>query len=90
MKEKEEKESRAMPGESSDEVVFGGVRASRGAYIDFVAKYRGDREFKARVDRDPTQALREEGFDVPDGVEVKLVEPNRERLDIFIPGAPNG
>lgn len=78
-----------MSGETGDEVVFGGVKASREAYIEFVAKYRGDPEFKARVDQDPARVLREEGFDVPDGVEVKLVEPDAERLHLFIPGAAN-
>ena len=81
-----------MPSEFVDDeiLVFGRVKASRAAYIDFVAKYYGDPEYKARVDRDPAQALRSEGFEIPDGLEIKLVEPAEDCVDIVVPSTSAG
>ena len=71
-----------------DEIlIFGKVKASRLAYIDFVAKYQGDPVYKARVDRDPVRALRDEGFEIPDGVEIKLLQSTDDRFDVVVPNS---
>ena len=76
-----------MSDECDRETTPGSVRADDLTYIDFVAKYWGDPEFKARVDADPAAALRAEGFEVPEGAEVELLESTGNKLHIVLPRA---
>lgn len=78
-----------MPDKRDDELTFGSVKASRTAFIDFVAKYQGDAEFRAQVDLDPAAALRSEGFAVPDGTEVRLLQSTDDDLHIVLPDTTN-
>ncbi len=54
-------------------------------YTDVVAKYYGDPDFKAKMDADPAGVLRAEGFDIPEGVKVKLVFNTPNRMHILLP-----
>ena len=40
--------------------------------MDFVARYYGDPEYRARADQDPTAAAKAAGMDIPEGVQVRL------------------
>ena len=71
------------------ELTFGSIRVDRLTYIDFVAKYWGDPEFRKRVDQDPAAVLRKEGFDVPDGTAVTLLQSDSDRLHVVLPDASN-
>lgn len=74
------------PDNEIDEVlVFGKVKVRRADYIDFVAKYQGDPEYRAWVEQNPAQALRSEGFEIPDGVEINLLESADDRLHVVVP-----
>ena len=63
----------------------GDLKERQQTYSDIVAKYYGDPEFKARVDADPTSALKSEGFDVPEGASVRLAFNTPELLHIVLP-----
>ncbi len=54
-------------------------------YADVVAKYYGDPDFKAKMDADPTAVLKSEGFDFPEGAQVKLVFNTHNRVHILLP-----
>lgn len=55
------------------------------AYLDFVSRYWGDPEYRARADRDPTAVAKAAGVDVPEGAEVKLSFNSDDRIHIVIP-----
>lgn len=76
-----------MSGKSDGQLAFGPVRVDHPTYIDFVARYWMDPEFKAQVDLDPAAALRKEGFDVPEGTEVTLVQSTGDKLHLVLPDA---
>ena len=58
---------------------------SQEIFAGIVARYYGDADFKARLDANPTQVLREEGLEIPDGVSVKLLFNTDELLNIVLP-----
>lgn len=58
---------------------------SQEVFAGIVARYYGDADFRARLDADPTQVLREEGLDIPDGVAVKLLFNADDLLNIVLP-----
>lgn len=72
-----------------DEVVAGltpeRIERNQQIYADVVAKYYGDPDFKAKVDADPTQVLRSEGMEIPDGATVKLLFNTDKLLHIVLP-----
>jgi hypothetical protein len=53
-------------------------------YAKFVAKVWGDEGFRQRLMSDPAAVLRESGFDVPEGKEVKILEVDVEKTIHFI------
>ena len=57
-------------------------------YADIVAKYYGDPDFKAKMAADPTATLKAEGWNVPDGVSIKLLFDTDRLLHIVLP-TPN-
>ena len=61
------------------------IEHNRRTYVDIVAKYYGDPDFKAAVDADPTRVLKAEGLDVPEGAEVKLLFNTDKLLHIVLP-----
>ena len=54
-------------------------------FADIVARYYGDPDFKARLDANPAQVLREEGMEIPEGVTVKLLFNTDDMLNIVLP-----
>ena len=56
-------------------------------YVDLVARFYGDPEFRARMEADPAAALRAEGFDIPDGAEVRIVSDSVQAVNIVLPPA---
>jgi hypothetical protein len=54
-------------------------------FANIVAKYYGDPDFKAKVDANPTEALRKEGMDIPTGVSVKLLINSDKVMHIVLP-----
>ena len=56
-------------------------------YVDLVAKFYGDPEFRARMEADPAGALRAEGFEIPDGAEVRIVTDSTHVLNLVLPPA---
>ena len=56
-------------------------------YVDLVAKFYGDPEFRARMEADPAGALRAEGFEIPEGAEVRIVTDSTHVLNLVLPPA---
>ncbi len=69
----------------TDLLASGDLKERQQLYADVVAKYYGDPDFKAKMDADPTAVLRSEGFDFPEGAEVKLVFNTHDRVHILLP-----
>ena len=61
------------------------LKKNYSAYMDFVARYYGDPEFRARADQDPTAAAKAAGMDIPEGAQVKLWFNADDRTHIVIP-----
>ena len=66
-------------------ITSGSPERDQQLYVDFAAKYQGDPEYRAWVDRDPAGALRAEGLQVPEGVQVKLLASTAEAMPIVLP-----
>jgi Nitrile hydratase, alpha chain len=54
------------------------------SYAKFVAKVWSDERFRQRVLSDPATVLKESGFSVPEGKEVKIIETDMEKTVYFI------
>ena len=61
------------------------VERNQQIYADVVAKYYGDPDFKAKVDADPTRVLKDEGLEIPEGANVKLLFNTEKLLHIVLP-----
>lgn len=57
-------------------------------YAHIVAKAWNDERFKQRLIADPIGVLREEGIDIPDGVEVRVVENSERVFYLSLPPRP--
>ena len=68
-----------------DELTVERLERNRQAYADVVAKYYGDPDFKAQVDANPTDTLKAEGLEIPEGAEVKLLFNTDNRLYVVLP-----
>ena len=66
-------------------ITSGSPERDQQLYVDFVAKYQGDPIYREWVDRDPVGALRAEGLQVPDGVEVKLLSSTGDAMHVVLP-----
>ncbi len=55
------------------------------SYLDFIARYYGDPDYRERVDQDPTAAARAAGVEIPEGARVKLSFNTDDRIHIVIP-----
>lgn len=67
-------------------ITSGSPERDQQLYVDFVAKYQGDPAYREWVDKDPVGALRAEGLQVPDGVEVTLLPSTEDAMHIVLPG----
>ena len=54
-------------------------------YVDFVAKYQGDPVYREWADKDPVGALRAEGLQVPEGVEIRLLPSTGDAMHVVLP-----
>ena len=59
-------------------------------YGQLIAKAWTDQEFKARLKADPKAAMKEVGMDVPEGVDIEVVESTQEKAHLVIPSKPVG
>ncbi len=59
-------------------------------YGQLIAKAWTDEEFKARLKADPKAAMKEAAIDVPEGVEIEVVESTQEKAYLVIPPKPVG
>ena len=66
------------------------MEEQRKQYGQLIAKAWTDEDFKARLKADPKAALKEVGMDVPEGVEIEVVESTQEKAYLVIPPKPVG
>lgn len=59
------------------------------AYGKLVAKAWEDEAFKAELLSDPMKVFKENGIDVPDGIEVRMVENTAETMHFILPPEPS-
>jgi len=59
------------------------------AYAKIVAKAWADEGFKQRLLSDPTTVLKENGIDVPDGVEFRVIESTSNLVYLTLPPRPD-
>jgi Nitrile hydratase, alpha chain len=59
-------------------------------YNQIVAKAWGNEMFRRKLLKDPAGTLRDEGVDLPKGVEVKVVEDTPGRIHFILPVKPAG
>ena len=59
-------------------------------YGQLIAKAWSDEEFKARLMANPKDAMAEVGMDVPEGLEIEVVENTQEKVYLIIPPKPDG
>jgi hypothetical protein len=71
-----------IPGITNEE-----IDRRQKVFANVVAKYYGDPDFKAKVDANPTEALRAEGMDIPAGVTVKLLFNSDKLMHVVLPNA---
>jgi hypothetical protein len=59
-------------------------------YGQVVAKAWADEAFKQRLLAEPATVLREQGIELPDGLEVLMVENTEHRAYLVLPKPPRG
>ena len=58
------------------------------AYQKIIAKCWADEDFKEQFLADPASVLRDEGIEVPSGINVRAVENTPEKMTIVVPRQP--
>ena len=61
------------------------IRRNQEIYVDIVAKYYGDPDYKAKVDADADGMLRAEGLHLPEGAKVKLLFNTDKLIHVVLP-----
>ncbi len=59
------------------------------AYGKLVAKAWSDESFKKRLKQNPTPVLAEMGIEVPEGLDIEVVENTPQKYYLMIPKAPS-
>ncbi len=54
-------------------------------FLDVIARYYGDPDFKAKLDANPTDVLKEEGIDIPGNSKVELLFNTEKLVHIVLP-----
>ena len=54
-------------------------------FLDVIARYYGDPDFKAELDANPTEVLRAEGVEIPEGSKVELLFNTDKLVHIVLP-----
>ena len=60
------------------------------AYAKLVAKAWEDDDFKAKLFAEPSVVFKENGIEIPEGVDVRLVENTAEVVHFIFPIRPDG
>jgi hypothetical protein len=60
------------------------------AYAKVVTKAWSDPEYKARLKAEPNATLAEAGVDVPEGVEIQVLEDTDTTMHLVLPASPAG
>ena len=58
------------------------------AYAELVARTWSDAEFKQALINDPARVLKENGLEVPEGGDIKIVENNEKLTHFVLPAEP--
>lgn len=80
-----QKDNNSSTDDRSGRVPRETLERNQRAYADIVAKYYGDPEFREQMDRNPTATVKEEGLDVPESAEVKLVFSTEKLRHVILP-----
>ncbi len=59
------------------------------AYTKIVAKAWSDAEFKKRLLSDPNAVLKENGIEIPQGVQFKVMEDTNQLVHLVLPPPPD-
>ncbi len=59
------------------------------AYGELVAKAWSDDEFKAELLSDPMKVFKENSIEVPEGIEVRIVENTQDTVHCILPAEPS-
>ncbi len=59
------------------------------AYGKLVAKAWSDDNFKAELLSDPMKVFKENSMEVPDGIEVRMVENTQDTMHLILPSEPS-
>lgn len=54
-------------------------------FLDIISRYYGDPDFKAKLDDNPTEVLKEEGVEIPEGSKVELLFNTEKLVHIVLP-----
>jgi hypothetical protein len=63
--------------------------ADENRFGEIISKCWGDAEFKKRFVSDPKKVLAEYGMDVPEGINVKVVENTEDTMYLTLPPKPD-
>ncbi len=59
------------------------------AYGKMVAKAWEDEAFKTKLLANPTEVFKDKGIEIPEGIEVRMVENTSEIMHLVLPPAPS-
>ncbi len=60
-----------------------------GRWAEMEESWRGDPEFRSRMEADPKAALAEHGIEIPSGVDVRLAVNSEDTIHVVAPPDPN-
>ena len=60
----------------------------RKTWDNFVARYYGDASFASEVDKDPTEAMRKAGIEIPTGMKACLHKNTKNEVHVCLPPNP--
>ena len=64
-------------------------RRSIGAFHDLASRYHSDADYRRRVEADPVATFRENGIELPRGVEIRVTANTDDKLHVVLPPDPN-
>ena len=64
--------------------------ATTNTYSQVVVKALKDEDFKQKLIKDPVNTLREEGLEIPDGVNITVCEETNNQCFLILPEKPVG
>ena len=78
-----------MAGSKTEGALAEALYKNIGSFNDFVSRYYGNADYRRRVDADPVAALRENGIDLPGGVEIQVRVNTDDTFYLVMPPDPN-